>query len=1385
MNISIFIKEQRKLKNWTQAELASQLGVSQQAVSLWERGKESPKGREIDSLKTIFGEKFDGSQHAVIARPLVAILPIADLSWQMFEEFALDFLKLLYQDKEVRFNGKQGDKQDGLDILVEENGKTIWAFECKATKSFGPEKARRAMSRVPKSKKIEKGCVILLTRQATRGLQDEIKKNKDRNWSIWDNGAISREIYDKIAANHIDRAIRLVDRYFPGMAELFLGVRDKTNPWRIPEESFDTSIGFISHKGKLLGKSRENNLKQIIKDVTKSNKWLGLVSGRVGIGKTRLAKEIALKFSNLGYEVRVLEATTVNGLGIKADHFKLSPKSEKLLLIIDDAHQFGNIDYILRSVKEINSQAKVLLFFKDSYEQELVTNLQKLDLYQESFNQYKLKDISRNEAAELIRSAAGGSLSENTVRQLANVSYDCPFIGLFGAGLAAKNYLKDDDINLTRDIQSTVFNKFKAAYIDNHKEGPYYNNLRLSALRVIALLQPFDMNNSELIKEAIKVADLNSEEEFKRHVDRLIGTGVLLRRRSTLRIVPDLLGDFILKDACYAENLGGPTDYIDNFCKEIRTQHLKNALINASRVDSRIKQADPNSKSIIFPLWNKFEKEFKSGKEEHNDYYHLSLLDKLAYFQPQRTLDLISWFINKHFAKQQNTNENLDQEKISSVILDRIPPILKKIAYNLDFLVESVGLLWLLAKNMPKANQNDSDHPIKILQELCSYKTTKPLSFNLEMLNKCQSWLQDCSQGERIQIFSMIKELLAIMSEEGDLEGNVYTIKYIGLDPKTISGARQKAVEFILSEIESEDPQRSIAATNVLCESWSLANHLMSRNGNRPLKETWNSIFKGEIESLYKVINNSKQDPLVFVIINNYFYEKSVETEEESINKPAKKLTSLIPDSALYRFIWFLHDSWGIFPNIEHKGEDDYEKLKKISDKVMVECVSEILAEFKPPKLVEFLENRLELQKSQMIERSSPQEVIYKVVKQKTEIGVAICEYVKKSPESNLFLLLPTVLETMFFASDDNIFQITKELIKSDNHKLPLAAASSLRPIVANKNKMSAIEKELFIECAKHKNVDVRAQLVTTLGLLYESSPEDANNIFSFIEIVADLNLIKSVCHIFGPYYRPEWDHLSADCRENIWLALKKVESIRDSYITSFLQHVMNKEPLKVVQLFMDRVDWALELDGSPSKGSEYHVRGFDPVPHFDFDFKNNNLKVESYPGKENALKMIISWMAKNIEKNYRIHYMGRQIFCFAAGQYDQTVLRVIEEMLISGDDNQVRAVCSVLTKAPRDLVLKDVNSTTRLLHLAESLGGDYLKRISDSLTEALMTGVKMGSPSDEDIKQRDRSRLISESMSRGTPEYKFYDMLRRYAQKEIELSEAEEEKFRDGRDWR
>ncbi len=262
--IGNIIKAERKKRGWDQTALAQRLGgeVRQQAVSGWERGKSRPKREVVARLAELFDVEAEELLQAAgyltptvdkrenvmpPVRPRVTTLPLAELPFDRFEQFSADLARQLHPDCKVHRYGGVGHEQYGVDIVAQKGKVYHKAYQCKRHTQFGPADVKKAVKETILT--AERYC-ILLTRVATPGARDEIKKYE--GWELWDVEDISREV----RSLPLDAAVRIVDTYFPGWREPFLGVPEPS-VWQTKDEFFRRFSGdqIFTHDWPLVGRA--------------------------------------------------------------------------------------------------------------------------------------------------------------------------------------------------------------------------------------------------------------------------------------------------------------------------------------------------------------------------------------------------------------------------------------------------------------------------------------------------------------------------------------------------------------------------------------------------------------------------------------------------------------------------------------------------------------------------------------------------------------------------------------------------------------------------------------------------------------------------------------------------------------------------------------------------------------------------------------------------------------------------------------------------------------------------------------------------------------------------------------------------------------------------
>ena len=114
------IAEGRARAHLTQGELATNLGVKQQAVSRWEAGTHRPGVDQIPRLAAVIEESAselmtEAGYAAPIALSVPTLFPVDALDPATFEQFVSMLVKEVHPSADVRLQGSRGHNQAGTD----------------------------------------------------------------------------------------------------------------------------------------------------------------------------------------------------------------------------------------------------------------------------------------------------------------------------------------------------------------------------------------------------------------------------------------------------------------------------------------------------------------------------------------------------------------------------------------------------------------------------------------------------------------------------------------------------------------------------------------------------------------------------------------------------------------------------------------------------------------------------------------------------------------------------------------------------------------------------------------------------------------------------------------------------------------------------------------------------------------------------------------------------------------------------------------------------------------------------------------------------------------------------------------------------------------------
>lgn len=1370
MNYEIgdIIKAERKKRGWDQAALARQLGgeVRQQAISGWERGNSRPKREMIARLAELFEVEAEelleaagyltptvnNPENAMLpVRPRVTTLPLAEIPFDRFEQFSTDLARLLHPDCQVHRYGGVGHKQYGVDIIAQKGNVYHKAYQCKRHAQFGPADVKEAVEKTTLS---AEGYRILLTRIATPGARDEIKKH-DR-WVLWDVEDISREVRNL----PLDAAVRIVDTYFPGWREPFLGVPEPS-AWQTTDEFFRRFSGdqIFTHDWPLVGRAATlEEIRQFLTDKLP----LGVVSGRGGSGKTRLLRAVADMAKTNHFSVRFLEI----GKDVKPENYELLPRDGKLLVIIDDAHERTDIAEMIAGITRVNSKAKILLAMRPYGFSQLAYDLRRVAVHPSELPTWTIEDLKLSEAEELALNVLEGRGSQAIAQRLAHLTHDCPLVTVVGAGLIKRGLL--DPGKLERDNSITdILRAFRDALVVNLAKGEPGVLDRL--LNAIAVTQPVLMRD-ESFTGALATLTGRPLDELLPYIRRLEDAGVLMRRGQAIRIVPDLLGDVILAEACYDERSRTATGYITRIQRELNGLPLQHVAINASRVDWQVAQESSGSPSLVGSLWNAIEEEFKgSGIRARQQI--MQLVRKVAYFQPDRALALARWAIENPTEELEETDSVLGKIYAPTYtdVLHEIPELLKHVAYNLEYLPEAADLLWELSKTDYRPTNPYPGHPIRLLSDLAAYQIGKPLEFNNAMVDAAESWLGDDDVAELpYSPFDILDNIMATEGYDDFSEGITISFRPYSINLPAVRSLRDRVNALAIREAKLPDLKRAVRGMKVIGQGLSYPAGLFGRKVSDQERAVWTPIFIETINQLAGVASDTTLDPVIDIAIQQALqWHKNF--SETGTKEAATSVTNALPTTIEHQLALVLHEGWGrlMFEHIR-----DYQAAEQRRQEWYEKVALELVKDCRIEEIVDMIESRLKTHLRAFGDFGTPGPFVWTLMKLEPEIGHIVCQRIGYDTASTLGCILPVVLAFMAESEPQAAIEASHSILKTEDIATTRAVALAygwnrgLRPLVEG-------EAELLYELAVHKDTSVRNSVIRAAQLIAEDHSSIAAELLSLVSFEDSGGVAKELFSTFGTHGYLQWSALTSEQTDRVWGQLSHCPDIGDYETTEFLGEISKTDPDAVLKLLKERVEY-----------SEVHpkIENFRAIPYTWF----HPLHIRESVSFVQFLREIRDWMAAK-PASWQRQRWGAEIFRVAARGFDDQVISVLDEAVLSGSKNQLKAVGSILHEAPRTFVWDQADFVKRALRTAARYGEEGIHIISGGLFASATSGGRSGTtgqPFPEDIEQRNRSAELARALSPGSVEANFYRSLEKSAIEHIQWFTERGEQLMDGRNW-
>jgi hypothetical protein len=531
-----------------------------------------------------------------------------------------------------------------------------------------------------------------------------------------------------------------------------------------------------------------------------------VLSGRGGIGKSKLLHDWS-KIAN-GWEVTVLKYRPL-----------WHPESDKeipvgsTVIIIDDAHRpeiEGDIANLVQlfGARRIRQRLKLLFSTRPGAASNFLRSLRRMIAESEIQEFPELTDLTALQAEKLAEEVLGPSHSANAKR-LAQIAGRSPLVIVAGGRLIATGRV--DLARLTNDTEfrKAVFDRFLDELRLKGPEFPFDPPRPL--IDLIAALGPVDVQNEQFLLGAEEFLRA-TRDKILRTISELARRGILSREDGPVRILPDVLSDFILEDCCVGAN-GASTQFADRVYDVFGPFFFKQLIQNLAELDWRVGPREYGL-SLLAGIWRRIEQEYL----ESDHYARRTLLADLfpaAFFQPERVFRFIEIARSQPAAEVEPALRGLLKSG-KRYALSAAPRLLEATAHNLPFLQRSVDVLWELARHDDPSDNSDATAR-RTLKRLASYELNRWASFSFAMLLQC---VRLCRKPGAFDLsFTPVDLIDQILEREGEfteVEGNTFRFGGFELNYAVVGPTRQNAIDFLSSLIAEGNDRVAVRAIHSL-----------------------------------------------------------------------------------------------------------------------------------------------------------------------------------------------------------------------------------------------------------------------------------------------------------------------------------------------------------------------------------------------------------------------------------------------------------------------------------------------------------------------------------------------------------------------------------------
>ena len=1114
----------------------------------------------------------------------------------------------------------------------------------------------------------------------------------------------------------------------------------------------------FNHTWQVVGRS--DHIQQVHDFIESQQHKVAVLVGRGGIGKSKILHALADTF-HTGHQRKSLwfaaEGVPLTQDG--ADHLPY----ESCILVVDDAHRRSDLPALLALSRQRPHVTKLILSCRPQG-----IDFLKSQLTQGGFDVSEVavlpnvEQLSREEVTELGRQALGPEFAY-LAEQLALATWDCPLVTVVGGQLLAQKDIAPELLERDGDFRDAVLTRFRDILVG--EVGDRIDAvLCRSLLDLVAAIQPIRLDNE--IALDLEAEFLNIDQPgLLRTLGLLEEAGVLLRRGSTLRIVPDVLADHILHQVSVTPH-GQKTGYVDVVYQKFASLCPSEVLRNLSELDWRLRRSGAQDSDLLGGVWQSIKQEFQNASNSGRCTI-LGLLEDVAVYQPGRILELVEYAVRDPATKAEDPKLSKVYEYTHGHVLRQLPTLLRRISYTLDFLPRCCSLLWELGKDDDRDLNPNPDHAMRVLADLASYDIGKPLAVHHLVLDTMEKLLETPGMLGRVySLLDMLDPMLAKTGHSTRSEGYKLVFRPFVLKRGGIEPIRQRSIALVVDCLSSHSLGVKLRALK------SLENALREPFGDFSMevsdedREQWRP-EQLEILKHLADLAQSSTEPLVLLRIRDVLRWHRSYSASIDIRGRAEAIVASIPESFELRLTQELMDPFHSKDKLpeEREGDDGYKRHRERIEQKQRAVIAEFLSRFgNSTTAYKILTGRIQTMTDAGVE-IFPQVILGILGRSDPEAAAGLCDMIVDDPEGALAPHLQPLLSNVRIWNAQRAHSICQRALGGGSNIICRGVALSYQSR-GWADSATAQDIENIRELLNHEDMVTKSLAIGALGFLAEAREIVATDLAKNVELGDSKFLTAELCQLFFRGLGLSFGQLTSDDLRSLLFKFEDVQDIDDLYINTFLARASERDAGAVLELLLRRIrkadDVRITYSALPSLGFDHPLIG-----------------LAKSPDQEHFLRQIRD---ASLEKGWSVAHWIPELFKEVSLRFESSgSLNVLDEWINSGESLKIKLAAHIVSRAQPDFVFSHLGFISNLLERASGASHDCYQSVCSSLLRSALTGTGMGTagqPLPKDVNMREQASAVATQFHPGDPTNRFFASLAESADASIRIQMLRDEEL-------